>query len=303
VDGVKGVADDSDNFGWSLAAADFGRSGRDDLAIGVYEDSSGAINSVVGAGSVNVLYGRSGGLSARRDQRWNQDSPNINDASENDDRFGWSLTAANLGHGRFADLAIGSSYEDVGPEGSEVENAGSVNVIYGRAGGLTAAGDQYWTRATPGIPGPVEEFSNFGNTLAAANLGKSKVADLAVGVVWEDAPLINSDEGEVVVIYGKENGLDASGSQSWTQDSDGVKNMPQDSDIFGGSLAAGNFGKSKHRDLAIGVPGEDVFAGAVNVLYGRDTGLSAMGDQFWQQGLGIKGVAEDDDGFAAGQYN
>jgi hypothetical protein len=304
VEGVKGVADDGDNFGWSLAAADFGRNGnRDDLAIGVPEDSSGATNSVVDAGSVNVLYGRAGGLNERGDQRWNQDTLGIKNYSENDDGFGWSVTAANLGHAGSADIAIGSPFEDVGPEGTEVTNAGSVNVLYGRTRGLKPEDDQFWTRLTPGIPGSPEEFANFGNTLAAANLGKTGVADLAVGTVFGDVPLINSDEGEVTVIYGRDGGLNTSGRQSWTQESEGVKNVSENDDYFGASMAAGDFGKSNRRDLAIGAPGEDAFAGGANVLYGRENGLSAIGDQFWQQGLGIQGTAEGGDGFSKGQYD
>lgn len=59
-------------------------------------------------------------------------------------------------------------------------------------------------------------------------------------------------------------------------------------------------------DLAIGVPEENVghqglfkpSAGAVNVLYGSGSGLTAEGNQFWHQNRrGVKGRAQVQDGF------
>ena len=56
-----------------------------------------------------------------------------------------------------------------------------------------------------------------------------------------------------------------------------------------------DFDGDGYADLAVGVPGEDVgaagrHAGAVNVLYGSPTGLTAVGDQLWSQATtGIKG--------------
>ena len=80
------------------------------------------------------------------------------------------------------------------------------------------------------------------------------------------------------------------------------------------------FDRDSYADLAIGVPLEDVQvvqgtdvvtredAGAVNVLYGESGGLTAVGDQFWHQGLGtVSGSAEGDDQFgvalAAGDFD
>jgi hypothetical protein len=60
------------------------------------------------------------------------------------------------------------------------------------------------------------------------------------------------------------------------------------------------------------VPFEEVSseerAGAVNVIYGSNTGLTEMGDQFWHQDIsGIEGVAEEDENFgeslAAGDFD
>jgi hypothetical protein len=55
--------------------------------------------------------------------------------------------------------------------------------------------------------------------------------------------------------------------------------------------------------LAVGVPQEDLdvaMAGVVNVLYGRDSGLSFVGSQLWHQdSAGIRGISEEGDEFGA----
>jgi hypothetical protein len=87
--GVPGSAERGDAFGGSLASADYGRSGRDDLVIGnLHEDIGGSRD----AGAVNVLYGRAAGLSVRHAQRWSQRSPGVQGTAEDGDWFGWSLT-------------------------------------------------------------------------------------------------------------------------------------------------------------------------------------------------------------------
>src|SRR6266496_1779736 len=52
----------------------------------------------------------------------------------------------------FGDLAVGVPSEDVGT----VTDAGAVHVLYGSPDGLAAAGTQFWTEDTPGIPDAAE---------------------------------------------------------------------------------------------------------------------------------------------------
>jgi hypothetical protein len=65
-----------------------------------------------------------------------------------------------------------------------------------------------------------------------------------------------------------------------------------------------DFNNDGFADLAIGVPGENESAGAVNVLYGTGGGLSGTGGQLFTQ---VAGNSENGDGFgwelAAGDFN
>jgi FG-GAP repeat len=77
----------------------------------------------------------------------------------------WSQTLGDFNGDGFADLAIGVPGEDIGDFPSIYEDAGAVNVLHGSAAGLTAAGDQQFSQATPGVQGVAEVDDRFGSGL------------------------------------------------------------------------------------------------------------------------------------------
>lgn len=304
--GVLGVADANDNFGRALAAGDFNNDGFDDLAIGVPgEDLTGPTK--VNVGAVNVLYGSGVGLTATGDQFWTQDSAGILAVADANDTFGRALTAGDFNNDGRADLAIGVPLEDLGATG----NVGAVNVLYGSASGLTATGDQFWHQDVTGILGVANAGDQFGRALTTGDFDNDSRDDLAIGVPLEDLTG-QTNVGAVNVIYGAAGGLTATGDDFWHQDVAGVLGVADASDNFGDALAAGDFNNNGYDDLAIGVPLEDLSGklnvGAVNVLYGGVGGLTAAGDQFWNQDIaGILGVADANDNFGraltTGRFN
>src|SRR5262245_16809611 len=125
--------------------------------------------------------------------------------------------------------------------------------------------------------------------------------DLAIGVPAEDIDGFMS-AGAVHVIYGGTGGLNATGSQFWHQNLPGIAEEAEAFDQFGWALAAGDFDNDGFDDLAISAPADSIdglsAAGAVHVLYGTSSGLSAAGDQLWHQNSpGIAGAAEADELF------
>jgi hypothetical protein len=80
----------------TIPKTDFNGDGYSDLATG---EPVEAVGTIGGAGAVNVIYGSSDGLRAtalspgdgRDDQIWNQNSADIEDDAEPNDRFGFSL--------------------------------------------------------------------------------------------------------------------------------------------------------------------------------------------------------------------
>ncbi len=206
----------------------------------------------------------------------------------------------------FADLAVAAPFEDIGT----VSDAGAVHVLYGTPTGLTATGTQLLTQDSPGVPGTAEVGDDFGFALAAGDFDNDGFADLAVGVPGEDLGGGFAAEGGVNVLYGAAGGL--TGGQLFTQDSPGVPGVAEVGDVFGATLAAGDFDNDGADDLAVGASGEDLggveHGGAVNVLFGAGGGLTGIGGQlFTQDSPGVGDSAEDFDAFgetlAAGGFD
>ncbi|WP_103287176.1 FG-GAP repeat protein [Candidatus Nitrosocaldus islandicus] len=166
-------------------------------------------------------------------------------------------------------------------------------------------------------------FYGIGNSNSAYAQGSDQIVDfngdgyedIAIGVPFEEFGTL-TDAGIINVLYGSSSGLQASSpaDQTWSQDTSSVKDVAEDFDYFGWSLAAGDFNGDSYTDLAVGVPAENVGsitdAGAVNILYGSSSGLQASSpdDQIWHQDTSsVKDVAEIGDNFgwslAAGDFN
>src|SRR3954451_20784546 len=302
--GILGTSESGDNFGYAEAAGDFNGDGSDDLAVGVPIEKVNGVNS---AGAVSVIYGGPGGLSATGNQLWSQDSPGVLDAAEPNDSFGSVLAAGDFNGDGSDDLAVSVVNEKLGTNG----DAGAVNVLYGGPGGLSSTGNQVWDQDSPGVFDAAEPTDSFGSALSAADFNGDGNDDLAVGVPFEDLGNV-SDAGAVNVLYGGGGGVSAAGNQFWHQNSAGILGASAAADKFGFALAAGHFNGDTGADLAVGVPGEDVVgagdAGAINVLYGGASRLSASGNELWHQNSGgIADTAEADDDFgyalAAGDFN
>jgi len=301
--GAAGALEGDDRFGSALAAGDFNNDGVDDLAVGAPGEDVG---TAADAGAVSVLYGSAGGLTGTGSQQFRQGAGGVGGTAEPDDRFGWALAAGGFNTNSAADLAVGVPLEDIGTVGS----AGAVNVLYGSAAGLTGASSQVFWQGVGGVPGTAES-DFFGWALAAGDFNDNGFADLAVGVPLQSIGGAGF-AGEVNVLYGSAGGLSGAGSQQWSQASPGVIGTAEPDDEFGRALTAGDFNNNGSADLAVGVPFEDIGAirdaGVVNLLYGSAGGLSAAGNQQFQQGSGgVAGRAEADDWFAfalsAGDFN
>ena len=298
----------SSAFGAALAAGDFDGNGTDDLAVGaVGQAVTTAAGAQARAGRVWVYSGAAGsGVSATRRVVFDQQSSGVVGTAETGDQFGYALAAGDLDGNGAEDLAVGVPYEDV----DAGIDAGAVHVLRGSAGGLTGRG-QLWHQDVSGVPGRVsspgpstEEGPDlFGAALAAADFNRDGRADLAIGAPEDPVPARGSTgatqpprqtDGTVTVLRGGGTGLTTSGAQYWHENVPGVPGVAEE-DQFGSSLGVGDFDGDRRRDLAIGVPWEQVNAadrsqGAAVVLHSGTGGLTTSGAQQWHQDVpGVPG--------------
>jgi hypothetical protein len=167
-----------------------------------------------------------------------------------------------------------------------------VTVLYGTVDGLTAAGDDRWHQNITGIGGVKDSGHAYGSAVTTGDFDNDGYDDLAIGI-----PGDKNTAGAVGVLFGSGNGLTASGDQWIHQNQKGVLGKAKRGNVFGTALFAADFDSDGFDDLAIGAPG-DGNKGAVQVMYGRRSGLAAAGDQRWRQNLPeIQDVGERNDRF------
>lgn len=137
------------------------------------------------------------------------------------------------------------------------------------------------------------------------------VADLAIGVPNQTVNGI-SNAGAVQILYGAHYAGQSKIRLTTPVNQQLTKSGAAVGDLFGTSLAVGDFNGDGFADLVVGVPGQTVNgaggAGAVYIYFGSKTGLKTTGFQVWtQDSTNILGVAEAGDHFgsalAVGDFN
>ncbi len=215
----------------------------------------------------------------------------------------------------YADMAVGVPHKEVFDGVVNQTDAGIVQVVYGSAAGLNATLgqaaviDQIWHRALGGVTALAGDM--YGASLAMGDFNRDGYDDLAIGIPGANIDG-QGDAGAVQVIYGSSAGLLLSSMEEWSRDTPGISGAPGAGELFGTSLAAGDFDGNGYADLAVGVPyasiSGDAEAGAFHAIYGRDLGLSALGSEMISQDtLGAPSTADSGDRFgfslAAGDFN
>ncbi|TAH36004.1 MAG: hypothetical protein EYC70_12210 [Planctomycetota bacterium] len=305
--GMIDIAEAGDSFGYAVAWGDFDNNGFDDLAVGIPSEDVGA---VADAGAIAIIYGGFSGLDTNHNQWIHRDTFGVIGFATAGSQFGYALASGDFNGDGWADLAVGTPYDDV--TGAD---DGSINIFYGGLGGLAITGNQYFTQSALGGGETSQPGDRFGYSLVAGNMTSLFYCDLAIGVPGEDQSIFffsRTDSGGVNVMYGTPSGLSAEGSQFWNQDSAGVADGAEDYDYFGTVLSHGDLDGNGIQDLVVGVPNEDygtiVDAGAVVIIYATVNGLDGANSQVWNEpSFGASTSADPYDYFgcalAAGNFN
>jgi hypothetical protein len=139
-----GASAPNESFGYSLAAGDFDRDGRDDLAIGEpWGDSV-----VPDDGLVNVLMGSEGGLSnARRHGLTSGYHGHPGVANQANRNYGFAVATGDFDGDGYVDLAVGAPYEGE----NNITDVGAAVVLYGSlfSDGLDVGNAGFWSQTEP----------------------------------------------------------------------------------------------------------------------------------------------------------
>ncbi|MGW0878988.1 FG-GAP-like repeat-containing protein [Streptomyces sp. NPDC002671] len=156
---------------------DFNGDGYRDLVIGAPDASNGSVNK---AGAVVVLYGSASGVSTARRQVITQATTGIPGTPEKNDRFGQTVTTADLDRDGYADLVVGTPRQDFG---LQLGTRGAVTVIWGGPSGLKGGADI----APPTGYGQNRSYCLFGQSLATGDMNGDGAPELAVGSTCQSA--------------------------------------------------------------------------------------------------------------------
>jgi hypothetical protein len=275
--------------GFALAAGHFDADAYADLAIG----SPGKDTN---AGAVRIAYGSASGLTDPGPVI-EQSAPGVEDTSEAQDLFGYSLVAGDFDGNGHDDLAVGVVNEN---------QMGAVQVFFSTGSGLDPAADFLLSQNL--VAGTGELNDQFGFALAAADFDGDGKEDLAIGSPGEAFGISNeiANSGMVVALYGSTSAsFDLARTQAWGQGGILGLDAAEAGDRFSATLAAGDFDADGYADLAIGQPEEDVTGpndGALTVHMGSPAGFSQARARFLAAGTqGLPGPVQTHSnyGFAA----
>jgi hypothetical protein len=197
-----GVGESGDRFAQSLASGDFDGDGYDDLVVGAPLEDLVEDGPIVDAGEVTLLYGSGAGapnwFNVARTSHFQQGSFFLGGGyDETGDRFGWAFAAGDFDQDGHDDLAVGHPGEDFGGL-----DQGAVTVLMGVSGTGIWNGADIFAIAGGQVPGPVQDYQDFGRSLAAGDFDGDGHADLAIAAPYRDVGGIGSDVGRENVLYG-----------------------------------------------------------------------------------------------------
>ncbi|MEV6166841.1 FG-GAP repeat protein [Streptomyces sp. NPDC051954] len=188
------------------ASGDINGDGYADVVFGSPADSDDLNEVLVDGGTVDVFLGGPNGLGGpEADQHFDQTTIGASGDDKTGDRFGGSVSVADVNGDGYADAALSAPANDI----NSLTDPGTVWVMRGASGGLTPRGLASFSQSTPSVPGDNENGDWFGGAVRLIDANRDGKAELIASAPGED-----TNDGAAWVFPGTSSGPAASGS--WT---------------------------------------------------------------------------------------
>ncbi|MFJ2956833.1 FG-GAP and VCBS repeat-containing protein [Streptomyces sp. NPDC087270] len=204
---------------------------------------------------------------------------------------GQSVAIGDVNGDGYGDIVFGHSTDYYDSDEDLPVKGGAVTIVYGGAHGQSTTLPPVWiNQDTPGVPGVGETGDAMGASVAVGDVNGDGYADVVAGVPGEDYDGL-TNAGSFLLLLGSSKGVTGTGSQVFTQNSDGVPGASESGDKFGAVVGALPATPSDPAQVVIGDPDENAGTGAVWVLHGTTTGLTGTGTaNFGSSTMGTSGV-------------
>ncbi len=294
--GFSGILDDSDLFGFSVAApGDVDGDGIGDLAVGAIRADDGGSHQDSDLGAVWILFLDTDGT-VKSEQKISATTGGFGGVLDDNDFFGLSVASlGDLDQDGNLDLAVGSQLDDDG--GSDL---GAVWILFLDTDG-TVKSEQKISATEGGFGGVLDGFDHFGSSLAPlGDMDGDATQDLAVGAIWDDDG--GGFQGAVWVLFLETDGT-VKNEQKISATEGGFNGSLDDFDYFGWSVAAlGDLDDDGIGDLAVGALNDDDGGsdqGAVWVLFLEADGTVKSEQKISATAGGFGGDLDPSDNFGS----